>query len=82
VLAVFEGNTADPGKDIMLDATLELVLKNGKELLVEFGARAEVVGEEEEVRLQSFVVYTVSFFFLLLGLVAWGCTDDDRTLRR
>ena len=66
----------------MLDATLELVLKNGKELLVEFGARAEVVGEEEEARLQSLVVYTVSFFFLLLSLVAWGYTDDNRILRR
>lgn len=46
----------------MMYATLELGLKNGKEFTCEFGARAEVVGEGEESRLQSFIVWTVSSF--------------------
>jgi hypothetical protein len=46
----------------MMCATLELELKNGKEFTAEFGARAQVVvGEGGESRLQSFIVWTVSF---------------------
>jgi hypothetical protein len=47
----------------MMCATLELGLKNGKEITCEFGARAQVVGEGEESRLQSFIVWTVSSFY-------------------
>ena len=43
-------------------ATLKLELKNGKDITVEFGARAQVVKEGEESRLQSFIVWTVSSF--------------------
>jgi hypothetical protein len=46
----------------MMYATLDLGLKNGKEITCEFGARAQVVGEGEESRLQSFIVWTVSSF--------------------
>jgi hypothetical protein len=69
VVKVFEGNVTNPGRDIMLQATLELGLKNGNKLDCEFGARAiivEVEGNGDFVRLKSFVAWTVSGFSIIL----------------
>lgn len=67
IFAVFDGNLATPGRDIMMQATVELGLKSGTTLDQQFAARAVVVDWEGAVRLQSFVVWTVclSLAFIL-----------------
>lgn len=59
IIRVFAGDISNPSHDIMLQATLELGLKNGKTIELEFAARAEVVEWEGATKLQSFVVWTV-----------------------
>jgi len=50
----------NPGKDVMLLATLELELKVDKTLCLAFGARIVIVGEGDSARMQSCVVFTDS----------------------
>lgn len=71
----------EEGKEVMLFGNVRYGLVNGKEVVVEWAGRAELVFEGEEVKMGFYQVYLVCFslsfpscscfcFFLLLLLVS------------
>lgn len=54
----------EEGKEVMLFGNVRYGLVNGKEVVVEWAGRAELVFEGEEVKMGFYQVYLVCFSFL------------------